>query len=132
MTTYRIDVSRDDRWWMIRIPQLDGINGNIEGLTQARRYADIAKEATDYICTVADVAPSTVELVVTVHVGETDVTAAAEEVSQARAEAARQEAHAMRVATATARQLAAEGVPVRDIGAVLGVTFQRASQLANS
>ncbi|MFD4434084.1 HicB family toxin-antitoxin system [Nocardia sp. NPDC058497] len=117
---------------MIRIPQMDGVNGNIEGLTQARRYADIAKEATDYICTVADVAPSTVELAITAHVGGTDVTAAAEEVSRARAEAARQEAHAMKVATATARRLAADGVPVRDIGAVLGVTFQRASQLANS
>lgn len=132
MTTYHIAVSRDDRWWMIRIPQLDGVNGNIEGLTQARRYADIAKEATDYICTVADVAPSTIELAITAHVGNTDVTAAAEEVARARAEAARHEAHAMQVATATARRLAADGVPVRDIGAVLGVTFQRASQLANS
>ncbi|MFE3545994.1 HicB family toxin-antitoxin system [Nocardia sp. NPDC059177] len=132
MTVYRIDVSRDDRWWMIRIPQLDGVNGNIEGLTQARRYADISKEATDYICTVADIAPSTVELSITAHVGDTDVTAAAEELARARAEAARQEARAMTIATATARLLAADGVPVRDIGAVLGVTFQRASQLANS
>ncbi|UGT53166.1 HicB family toxin-antitoxin system [Nocardia asteroides] len=132
MTIYRIEVSRDDRWWMIRIPQLDGVNGNIEGLTQARRYADIGKEATNYICTVADVAPSSVELDVTAHVGDTDVTAAAAEVSAARAEAARQEAHAMALATATARRLAADGVPVRDIGAVLGVTFQRAAQLANS
>ncbi|MFC4377168.1 hypothetical protein ACFO5K_24080 [Nocardia halotolerans] len=49
-----------------------------------------------------------------------------------RAAAAQQEAHAMKIATATARKLAADGVPVRDIGAVLGVTFQRASQLANS
>ncbi|MFD4439764.1 hypothetical protein ACFWPK_08275 [Nocardia sp. NPDC058519] len=63
MTAYHLEVFRDDRWWMIRIPQLDGLNGNIEGLTQARRHADIAKEATDYICTVADVAASTVELI---------------------------------------------------------------------
>ncbi|MFD3704088.1 hypothetical protein ACFWUP_13150 [Nocardia sp. NPDC058658] len=65
MTTYRIEVSRDGNWWMLRIPQLDGLNGNVEGLTQARRHADIPTEATDYVCTVADIAPSTVDLVIT-------------------------------------------------------------------
>jgi hypothetical protein len=63
MTAYHLEVFRDDCWWMIRIPQLDGLNGNIEGLTQARRHADIATEATDYIRTVADVPASAVELV---------------------------------------------------------------------
>ncbi|MFD6860058.1 HicB family toxin-antitoxin system [Rhodococcus sp. NPDC060090] len=49
-----------------------------------------------------------------------------------RAEAARLEARALADAKALAHDLAERNVPVRDIGAILGVTFQRASQLVNS
>ncbi|MGP9723014.1 hypothetical protein ACT3SZ_03225 [Corynebacterium sp. AOP40-9SA-29] len=59
---YEVTVTRDDKWWMIRIPGLDGVNGNIEGLAQARRFADVEPEARSYIATVADVDPSTVSL----------------------------------------------------------------------
>lgn len=43
---------------MIRLPPLDGVNGNLHGLTQARQLEEIEQEAVDYICTVAAVAPS--------------------------------------------------------------------------
>ena len=76
MTNYQVDVTRDGKWWMVSIPQLDG-------LTQARRVGEV-------------------------------------------------EAHALAEAKALAHELAEHNVPVRDIGAILGVTFQRASQLVNS
>ncbi|MGN5238355.1 hypothetical protein [Rhodococcus sp. SJ-3] len=41
-------------------------------------------------------------------------------------------AHALAEAKALAHDLAEQGIPVCDIGAILGVTFQRASQLVNS
>jgi hypothetical protein len=42
MHTYEIDVYRDGRWWMIRIPEIDG-------LTQARHRGEIDDMARSYI-----------------------------------------------------------------------------------
>lgn len=128
-TTYALTVSRDDQWWMIRIPALDGVNGNIEGLTQARRLADVPREATDYICTVADVAPSTVVLDTQIKVGDVDLTARSESVEAARTAAAEATARLSELSTELAHDLAHEGVPLRDIGTALGVSYQRAHQL---
>ncbi len=42
MRTYDVEVYRDGRWWMIRIPQLDG-------LTQIRWPGEIKSMARSYI-----------------------------------------------------------------------------------
>ena len=42
MRTYGLEVYREQRWWMIRIPELDG-------LTQARSPGEIRRMARDYI-----------------------------------------------------------------------------------
>lgn len=42
MHTYEIEVYRDGRWWMIRIPELDG-------LTQARWPGEVKSMARSYI-----------------------------------------------------------------------------------
>ena len=47
MPTYDIEVYRDGRWWMIRIPELDG-------LTQARHRGEIDEMARDYIAICTD------------------------------------------------------------------------------
>ncbi|QYC54593.1 HicB-like antitoxin [Gordonia phage Agueybana] len=129
MTTYRVDVTRDDKWWMIRIPELDGVNGVAEPLTQARRFEDIETEARDLICLVADVAPSTVVLDLHIDVGGMDVGEVSREIATARAEASAAERRAVERSTETARALRAAGLDLRDIGAVVGLSFQRVSQL---
>jgi hypothetical protein len=48
MREYDIEVSRDGRWWMIHIPELDG-------LTQARHEGEIEEMARDYIAVTTDV-----------------------------------------------------------------------------
>lgn len=53
MKTYDVNVYRDGRWWMIEVPDLDG-------LTQARRLSDVREEAIDYIAVATDVATSAV------------------------------------------------------------------------
>lgn len=133
MTIYRVDVYRDDRWWMIRVPQLDSTPGLVGGtLTQARRFTDVPKEARDCICLVADVAPSTVELDIHATVADRDITEQARRIADAKLRAAELEREAIRSSRKMASELAADGVPVRDIGAILGVTHQRASQLATT
>ena len=42
MHEYNVEVHRDGRWWMIRIPELDG-------LTQARWSGEVKRMARSYI-----------------------------------------------------------------------------------
>lgn len=121
---YDVDVYRDERWWMIEIPA-------VEGLTQARRVGEIKDQAVSLIATVLDVAPSTVEVRVrSMRIGDVDALSIAEEVRKAREEAEAAEARATRATTEAARALAALA-PTRDVGEMLGVSHQRVSQLTH-
>ena len=42
MHEYKIEVVRDGRWWMVHIPEIDG-------LTQARRLSEAETMAREYI-----------------------------------------------------------------------------------
>lgn len=125
---YEVHVTgREGRWWAVEIPQLDGV-------TQAARLADVAAEARDYIAITLDVPPSTVE--VRVIVDDTpharDVQARSERILATRQQAEALEAVAIEDAQALVRELTRDGVPMRDIATLVGVSFQRVSQLAGS
>lgn len=137
MHTYQVNVTRDDRWWMITVPELAGYvtaDGaiNVGDTTQARRLAEVPSEARDFICTVTDSAPSEVAVNITIEVAGIDVTAGAKRVARDRELAERHAAAAQTEARALARCLAQHGIPVRDVGEVLGVSFQRAQQLISA
>jgi len=136
MYTYKVTVTRDDRWWMIEVSELDGyVNAagarNYSTVTQARRLSEVRSQALDFICTVTDSAPSEVAVSITISVDGVDVTARAAQVSADRDEATRLAAVAQSEARELARDLTALGVTVRDVGEVLGVSFQRVQQLVN-
>jgi hypothetical protein len=123
MTAYRVEVARDGKWWMVAIPEIDG-------LTQARRLEEAALMARDYIAISLEVPIEEVE--VTIAVIDVDGVNIAEELARLAAERAEVEAARDRVAEETrrlAKALAGKKVPVRDIGAILGVSHQRAHQL---
>ena len=48
MTTYRAEVTWDDRWWMVRIPELDL-------LTQAETWDEVELMARDVIACMQDI-----------------------------------------------------------------------------
>lgn len=126
MNHYKIEVTRDGKWWMISIPDLDG-------LTQARRISEIEDMAREYIAVTTgtrldEVAISHIEI----EVGDIDAGVWAEAIREERDQAAELASHALEESRRLARELAERQVPVRDIGELLGVTFQRASQLVNS
>ncbi|MFD4180347.1 HicB family toxin-antitoxin system [Rhodococcus sp. NPDC058514] len=126
MTTYRVEVTREGKWWMVSIPELDG-------LTQARRLAESDRMAREYIAVTTGVPLDEVSVEVEVNVGRVrDAGMRAAEIRRERDHAAELEARALAESKRLAHELAAENVPVRDIGEILGVTFQRASQLVNS
>jgi len=123
---YDVNVSRDGRWWMIEIPAIDG-------LTQARRVDEVEDMARSLIAVTLDLAPSEIELgSVSINVdGFGSVDSAAAEVSALKAQAAQLEQDASKRQREVAVGLVGAGIPLRDVGAILGVSFQRAGQLVN-
>lgn len=99
--------------------------------TQARRLAEAEQMARELIALETQTAVEAVRVAVRVQLGDIDLTACAQEVKTARAEAEAAEARGLLAARNLARELAAAGVPVRDIATLLEVSHQRVSQLAN-
>ena len=124
MNTYQVNVTRDGRWWMISVPEIDG-------LTQARRLADVEQMARELIAVTLDARLS--EVAVDVTFGDIDgipVGSCIETISSEKAEAARLEEDAAAKTKTLVKELVAHNVPLRDIGALLGISFQRVHQLA--
>ncbi|RVW02886.1 HicB family toxin-antitoxin system [Rhodococcus xishaensis] len=126
MTNYRVKVTREGKWWRVSIPGLDG-------LTQARRIGETEQMAREFIAVTTGTPIEGVAVDVTIDVpGVEDAGDRADEIRRERAEATAIEARAVAESKQLAKELAAKNIPVRDIGEILGVTFQRASQLVNS
>jgi predicted RNase H-like HicB family nuclease len=124
MYIYRVVVTRDGRWWMISVPEVDG-------LTQARRLADVEQMARELIAVTLDIRLS--EVAVEITFGDIDgipVGSCIETISKEKEEAARLEEDAAAKTKTLVKELVAHNVPLRDIGAMLGLSFQRVHQLA--
>jgi hypothetical protein len=125
-TNYHAQVTRDDKWWLISI---EGING----LSQARRLSEVEQNAKELIS--ASTGENLDEIVVAIevdHVGSIKVARRLATVTAKRAKAEELETAASIAARALATDLASAGIPLRDIGTLLGVSFQRAHQLVNT
>ena len=120
---YKATVIREDRWWMVRIPE-------IGGLTQARRLSEAKSMARSLIAITLDVPADSFD--VDVEVEKVGTVKVAERTAQLRAfreTAARLDREVQTHAESLARDLASEGIPLRDIGDILGISYQRAHQL---
>ena len=123
--TYITWVSRDGKWWMIHVPEIDG-------LTQARRIADVEQAARELIAVTLDVRLS--EIAVDIHyqdVAGVPVEQQLHAINEEKAEAARLEEDAAAKTSQLVRALVDERIPLRDIGAMLGISFQRVHQIAS-
>jgi predicted RNase H-like HicB family nuclease len=116
-------VVRSGRWWAITVPDLDGV------FSQARRLDQVDAMAREAIALMlgineADVGdldinvkppPRVVDLLETLRRSEVQAEQARKTLTETQRRAA--------------EQLRAEGLPLRDVGALLGVTHQRVSQI---
>jgi hypothetical protein len=119
MSTYEAHVARDGNGWTISVPAVDGS-------TQAPTIGDATTRAKKPVAVTLDVPLSTVEVhLESLVVDGVGVLGRARQVRAAREQAEQLEAQAVGHACALAHDLAGEGVPVRDIGEVLGVSDQR-------
>lgn len=127
MTAYEATAVREGKWWMVSIPAIDG-------LTQARRLSEATEMAREYIAVSQDVPLDTVSVMLSfAPIGDiSDLTQRVAAIAQERTHAAELEKSAALRATELARNLAASDVPVRDIGAILGISHQRAHQLVSA
>jgi hypothetical protein len=124
VTVYTAHITRDGHWWLIRVPEIDGI-------TQSRRLADAERMARELVAVTLDIDVHAFDLSVQVFVHGQDIAAAVAEIKAVRAGAERLQALAAARSVELARRLNAEGVPLRDVGAALGVSYQRAHQLVS-
>lgn len=126
MTAYEATATREGKWWMISIPSIDG-------LTQARRLSEATDMAREYIAASQDVPLEAVgvRLAFAPIGGVDDVTTRLAKITARRELAATLEKEVAKQTTRLARDLADADVPYRDIGAILGVSHQRAHQLAS-
>lgn len=127
MTSYKVEVTRDDRWWMIYIPDIDE-------LTQARRIGEVELMARELIAVSTDQLLNDISVTVTsiTVAGMGDVATTASEAQHLREEAQRLEQASLEAAKRFAQGMTEKGVPVRDVAELLGVSPQRISQLANA
>lgn len=118
---YTARVTRDGRFWLIHIHELDRV-------TQARHLREVEFMTRDLIAIMEQVEPDsfTVDIDIVIPESTSAHLRRAEELRAAEAEARAAAAAEVRAA---AMDLKRDGVPLRDIGKLLGVSFQRAGQL---
>jgi hypothetical protein len=113
---------RDGRWWVISYQG--------EPVTQARRVADIEPMARDWLSMRYDRAEGTFNLHIKVELPE-DLRQFIDAAIDARDSAAAASTVAAAATSAAIAQAKAKGIPVRDIGTLIGISHQRVAQLAS-
>lgn len=124
---YKIQIEREGRWWMVHIPELDG-------LTQARRLSEAELMAREWIAvsTGTPISDISVDVAgITVPGVGFEISARARRVEAARRAAVEAHETAQREAADYARALTNASVPVRDTAELLHVAPQRVSQLTS-
>ena len=129
MHQYKVEITREGRWWMVHIPEIDG-------LTQARRLSEAETMAREYIALDQNLPYDDIKVeTASVRTGDPEIREILEmarEIRSKRAHAQQLEQEALSDAQQFAHWLTTYGVPVRDIAELLDVSPQRVSQLANS
>jgi hypothetical protein len=121
VTTYTAEIHREGRrWWVAYVPE-------IGHATQGRSLKEIDYMVRDLVRMFTEDDPEEVTIVIQPDEPglREDLAAALAARREAAAAADRAAEHSQRAATG----LAAAGFTMRDIGTLLGVTFQRAHQL---
>lgn len=122
--TYHANASRDGRFWLVHIPEIDQYS-------QGRNLTDVEPMARDLIALWLDVPEDSFDVAVQVQLPD-DVQRHLELAAKYATDSAHAQAQAARERRFAARELKSKGLTVRDIGAALGVSYQRAQQLVSS
>lgn len=112
---------KEGKWWMVSIPEIDG-------LTQCKTIEKIPEQAADLAAVILDVPADQVAVNVAYTLPE-DAEAANESWHQAQGQLAAAKANVDARLADLARTLKGQGYTLKDIGAITGYTFQRIAQI---
>ncbi|MGP9503997.1 hypothetical protein ACT3TS_17510 [Specibacter sp. AOP5-B1-6] len=122
--TLEASAYKEGKWWMVSIPEIDG-------LTQCKTIDKIPEQAASLAAIILDVPADQVAVKVEYILPE-DAKAASESWHQAQGELTTARANVDARLADLARTLKGQGYTLKDIGALTGYTFQRVSQIINS
>lgn len=118
-----VDVTRSGRWWAIAVPSMPNVH------SQCRRLEQVDEYAREAIALERGASPEEVgELVIAV-APPADLAPLIDRAEQTANAARAAGAAAARARAEAVGALAAAGYPTRDIGALLGISHQRVSQI---
>jgi DNA-directed RNA polymerase specialized sigma24 family protein len=121
-STYLVRAERSGNWWAIEAPEVDG------AFSQAKRIDQIEDMAREVVALMLNVPEDSFDLKLDVAIpAEWDALAKLNRKAQIVAEVAQRVASSH--ARDTVQQLQAAGLPLRDIGSIMGISAQRVSQL---
>lgn len=117
--------TRSEGWWAVSVPEVAGL------FTQTRRLDQIPAMVRDALTLFPELGidPSDTEITV---VPTGNLRHVADEIRDLRTTAEQAQSRATSAMRSGARTLKREGLSYRDIGAILGVSHQRAQQLATA
>jgi predicted RNase H-like HicB family nuclease len=117
---------RSGDWWSVSVPGVDGAH------TQARRLDQVEEAVRDALALLLDEAPDTFEITVVPDLDESQVTAI-KGVSEARSELEQAKAEYLGQQRQVIDHLVnVEGLTIRDVGMILGISYQRVAQILSS
>ncbi|MDY5128050.1 transcriptional regulator [Actinotignum sp. SLA_B059] len=125
MSAYTARATRDEGWWVVEVDEVPGL------FTQARRLDQIPDMVRDALALFPEVEGDPDAATI-------DVIPCGKEAQQARLafdlheQATKDMETATRVMASTAQTLSQEGISYRDIGSLLGISFQHAHKLATA
>lgn len=120
--TYTSRAHREGNWWIVQNDQFPG------AISQVRRLDLAADAQREAIAFVAEVEQDSVVVVIRVEL-EPALARSLDEAVALRAEAEVKEARSLSLRRAIAISLKDDGMTLRDIAVVLGVSYQRVHQL---
>src|SRR6266542_4230663 len=121
MDTYHARVERGDRYWLVRVHEVDR-------WTQARHLREVEEMARDLVAVMLEVDPNSFQLEVTYELPDS-VQRHLAEADRLRRQSDAAKSAAAAESRAAARELVESGLPLRDAAQLLGVSYQRVHQL---
>ncbi|MCF2707358.1 type II toxin-antitoxin system HicB family antitoxin [Arcanobacterium haemolyticum] len=125
MTTYTAQATRTEGWWVVEVPEVPGL------FTQAKRLDQIPDMVRDALTLFPEIEPypgqADIRIEATGELGRE-----AERVRQLRETARQAQTEATNELTRLTKELSEQGMPYRDIGTLLDISFQRANTLAHA
>jgi DNA-directed RNA polymerase specialized sigma24 family protein len=119
---YTARCRREGRWWVVEVPEL-------AHTTQARRLDKVEEMVRSLVQMFTDDDPSSATVTVDVAFADDNTRVEVELARDSRKRAAAAQHEATERLTQAVQLLSAQGFSVRDIGVLLGLSYQRAQQL---